>query len=171
METYGFIHERLDIKILILFVLRHLPAPVDPETLADLILIDGGINYFEYKQCLTELITTHQVEERDGLCVITAQGKENGATLESSLPISVRNIAEETLAPVARALQRDSLICTEHTNTENGTVVRLSLSDGVSNILELKILAGDEKQAKVMEKNFRKDAEGFYDRFINSLCE
>ena len=29
MERYGFIHEKLDIKILILFVLNELPAPVD----------------------------------------------------------------------------------------------------------------------------------------------
>ena len=36
MDNYGFIHDRLDIKILILFVLRRLPGTVDPETLLEI---------------------------------------------------------------------------------------------------------------------------------------
>ena len=35
MGRLGFIHEKLDIKILILYILRRLPGTVDPETLAD----------------------------------------------------------------------------------------------------------------------------------------
>jgi len=172
MDNFGFIHERVDIKILILFVLRRLPAPIDPESLADLILIDGGINYFEYKQCLNELITTQQIEERQTGCVIiTARGREDGEALETSIPYSVRMHAEEALAPVAKAMQRDALIRAEHRSTESGIIVRLSLSDGVGDIFDLKILAGDEEQAKKIEKNFKKDAEGFYGRFISSLSE
>ena len=36
MEGYQRIQEKLDIKILILFILRRLPDVVDPETLASL---------------------------------------------------------------------------------------------------------------------------------------
>ena len=49
-ERFGFIHEKLDIKLLILFVLRRLPAPIDAESLSDLVLIDGGIGYFDDKE-------------------------------------------------------------------------------------------------------------------------
>ena len=35
MEGIGFIHEKLDIKILILYILNHLPAAVDAQTLSD----------------------------------------------------------------------------------------------------------------------------------------
>lgn len=171
MDNFGFIHDRVDIKILILFVLRRLPAPIDPESLADLILIDGGINYFEYKQCLNELITTQQIEESKNGCAITARGREDGEALETSIPYSVRMHAEEALASVAKAMQRDALIRAEHSSTESGIIVRLSLSDGVGDIFDLKILAGDEEQAKKIEKNFKKDAEGFYGRFISFLSE
>ena len=34
MARLGFIHEKLDIKILILFILRRLPGEVEPETLS-----------------------------------------------------------------------------------------------------------------------------------------
>ena len=36
MDRFGFIHEKLDIKILILFILRRLPGVVDRETLGTL---------------------------------------------------------------------------------------------------------------------------------------
>ena len=36
MARLGFIHEKLDIKILILFILRRLPGEVEPETLCEL---------------------------------------------------------------------------------------------------------------------------------------
>ena len=39
----GFIHEKLEIKLLILFILRRLPAEIDGERLAELVLIDGGV--------------------------------------------------------------------------------------------------------------------------------
>ena len=37
------VQEKLDIKILILFILRRLPETVDSETLAELALSDGGV--------------------------------------------------------------------------------------------------------------------------------
>ena len=48
MARLGFIHEKLDIKILILFILRRLPGEVEPETLCTLCPCDGGIDYFAY---------------------------------------------------------------------------------------------------------------------------
>ena len=56
MARLGFIHEKLDIKILILFILRRLPGEVEPETLCELCQCDGGIDYFDYSDCLSDLI-------------------------------------------------------------------------------------------------------------------
>lgn len=171
MDNYGFIHERLDIKILILYVLRRLPLPIDGESLADLILIDDGINYFEYKQCLAELVVTQQVRESEAGFAITAKGREDGEALETTIPYSVRKRAEEAFAPIVSAMQRDAMIVAKHDVTSDGVMVRLTLSDGISDILDLKILAADEEHANVMKKNFKKDAEGFYKHFIECLSE
>ena len=43
-----FLYEKLDIKILILYILRRLPGTVDPETLAELCQCDSGVGYFDY---------------------------------------------------------------------------------------------------------------------------
>ena len=63
MARLGFIHEKLDIKILILFILRRLPGEVEPETLCELCQCDGGIDYFDYSDCLSDLIETGHIKE------------------------------------------------------------------------------------------------------------
>jgi len=170
-ERLGFINDKLDIKILILFVLRRLPAEIDSERLADLILIDGGVGYFDYKECLAELATTSQIEDDDGLIKITAKGSRNGEILESGLPYSVRVKAEKTLAPVAEEMRRSAMILANHEVGEGGVTVYLAVSDGIGTIFDLKILAADEEQAKKIERNFRRKAEEYYNRFITELSE
>ena len=101
MPRYGFIREKLDIKILILFILRRLPAPVDAATLCDLVNCDDGIDYFDYTECLEDLVRTGHVSESDESYVITDKGRKNGEYVESSLPYSVRIKAEKSAVPVA----------------------------------------------------------------------
>ena len=170
-ERFGFIHEKLDIKLLILYVLRHLPAEIDGERLSELVLIDGGIGYFDYKQCLSELVDTAQITESDSGYLITAKGIRNCEILESSLPFSVRRRADGALAPVVEEMRRSAMILANHEAGESGVTVYLSMSDGVGSIFDLKILAADEQQAVKIERNFKKNAEGFYNRFISELSE
>lgn len=170
-ERRGFIHDRLDIKLLILFVLRRLPSEIDGERLADLVLIDGGIGYFDYKDCLAELVETALIEEREDGYVITAKGSRNGEILESELPYSVRVKAEKSAAPVIEEMRRSAMILANHEVGDNGVTVYLAMDDGMGKIFDLKLLAADEQQAKRMEKNFKKNAESYYQRFIEELSD
>ena len=69
MERLGFIHEKLDIKILILFLLRRLPGAVAPIDLQDLTQqCDEGFGYFEYSDCLAELIENGLINEEEDGC-------------------------------------------------------------------------------------------------------
>ena len=170
MDRFGFIHEKLDIKLLILFVLRRLPGPVSFETLSDLVLIDDGFDYFEYTQCLTELIETGHVENNENSYKITKIGAEHEITVESGIPYSVRLKAERSAQPIIEKMKRDGLIGTSHElNKNGGCQVKLSLSDGIGDIVSLSILASDEEQAKSIEKYFRSDAENVYHKLIKLL--
>ncbi len=168
-ERFGFIHEKLDIKILILFVLRRLPGVVDRDVLADLVQCDGGIGYFDYSDCLYELIDAGQVTEEEGGYRITEKGAENGETVESSLPYSVRKKAEKLLAPEAERLRRLAMLTAEHRLNEGLCTVTLAMDDGKGEILRLELLCADEEQAERMEKYFKHNAEAIYGDLINML--
>ena len=171
MDRLGFIHEELDIKILILYVLRRLPAAVDPETLLELCQCDGGVGYFEYSDCLSDLIGNRHIEETEDGYKITAKGARNADAVESSLPYSVRTKANKLIAPVEERMRRAAMITARHDNTESGCMVELAMSDGKGEIIRLRFLCAGEEQAKQIEKKFRRDAEGYYQKIAKLMIE
>ena len=171
MENFGFIHGELDTKILILYVLRRLPRPVDTDTLAYLCSFDNGVGWFDFAAYLADLVETGHVQELSGgRYLITEKGSTNGEAAETSLPYSVRMKASRLIEPIAEKMRRDAMIETSHEPSSGGGVtVRLRLSDGKGEIMSLGLLAPDEAAAEAMERAFRTDAEGIYQRIAEIL--
>ncbi|MBR7081991.1 MAG: DUF4364 family protein [Oscillospiraceae bacterium] len=169
-ERHGFIHEKLEIKILILFILARLPVAVPHDTLAELTLCDGGISFFEYAECLADLVRTGHVSESGNLYLITELGRKNGAVTEDNIPYSVRIKAEKATSEIKASLTRDWLISAEHSlQRRGGCTVELNMSDGVGELINLKLLAANEAQAIRIEKNFRENAERLYTDIVELL--
>ena len=169
MDRYGFIHDELDIKVLILFILRRLPGVVDPETLRGLCQCDDGIGYFEYAECLSDLVTNGNVlEEEDGYA-ITERGARNAEQVESRLPFSVRSKALKLLEPVEKRLLRLAMLTAKHEQREDGCSVELAMSDGKGEVLRMNFLCSGEEQARLIEKNFKYGAEEYYQQIVELL--
>ena len=172
MERFGFIHEKLEIKILILFLLRRLPGEVEAAVLSDLCTqCDSGISYFDYSDCLAELVETGHIQEGEDGLSITEKGARNADAVESSLPYSVRSKAIKLLEPVAEELRRQAMITARHSLDEKGCMVELAVADGKGELIHLHLLCAGEEQAKKMEKRFRKDAEAYYQKIVELLSE
>lgn len=171
MDRLGFIHEELDIKILILFILRRLSGVAEPETLLELCQCDGGVGYFEYSDCLSDLVDNGHVEKTEEGYKITPKGDRNAAAVESSLPYSVRAKAMKLIAPVEERMRRQALLTARHEETASGCMVELAMNDGQGEILRLRMLCAGPDQAKEIEKKFRKNAESTYQKIAALLLE
>lgn len=172
MERFGFIHEKLDIKILILFVLNRLNDRVDANTLTELCLYDGGISYFDYAECLSELVNTGHIDLEGRDYVITEKGRKNGEITESSVPYSVRVRTEREIAVINQQLKRSSMIRAESKAREDGGyTVELSMSDGLGDVLSVSLFAGDEAQAQALCQGFKGRAEEIYGVLINEILK
>ena len=170
MEHAGLIHEKLDIKILILYILRRLPGYVDGTTLAELCQCDNGVGYFDYTDCLYELVSTEHIEEKkDSGFRITEKGIRNLDAVYKSIPNSVRKKADKELEPVKRRLERAQMIDTRHYHTDNGLYMELAMSDSKGEIIRIRLAAGNEKDAIILEENFRENAEVYYNKIIDIL--
>lgn len=168
----GLIHDETDNKILILYVAARLPAPVDRETLFEICLCDGGVEYFDFSEYLESLVESGNISvTSDGEYAITEKGAKNGRELENSLPKSVRMAADKAIAPAAAMLRRYGLIKCTQTEDENGITVHLAVNDGEVELLRADVFCGDAERASVIRKNFRKNAEGYYTRILDILTE
>ena len=172
MDNHGFIHEKLDIKLLILFILSRLPAAVDRGTLDELCQqCDNGVGYFDYSDCLGDLVASGLISEEDEEYTITESGKTNARTVESSLPYSVRSKAMRLIEPVEERLARAAMIRAESESGGDGCRVKLAMSDGKGRIIAMELLCAGEEQAKKIKKNFRRGAEEYYQRIVEMLSE
>ncbi len=172
MDNYGFVREKLDIKVLILFILKRLPAPVSQDLLTELTMIDNATNYFDYIECLSELEKSGHVLLTDDKYSITPKGVRNGTEMEDHVPFTVRNKALAGIERASKILERESLIRTaQEEKPEGGLTVSLSLSDRFGELLHVDILAANQEQAGEMERRFKKNAESLYLRIAALLTE
>ncbi|SHH49470.1 protein of unknown function [Sporobacter termitidis DSM 10068] len=171
-ERLGFIREKLDIKILILFVLSRLTEPVTFEKLSELVLCDEGITYFDFAECVDELVKTEHIVSDGHTYAITEKGRRNGEITENSLPFSVRLKAEKSTDELRYQMGRKSMISANHViRRKGGYTVELSLSDGISDIISMKLYAANETQAQALEDGFIKNAEDIYNNILKLILD
>ena len=172
VENFGFIHERIEIKVLILFIMRRIAEPITLDVLAGLTLCDNGISYFDVTECISMLTETEHIRLEDGKYSLTPKGERNGEVLEKNLPYSVRTRAEDSTALVRSNLNRDAMIKTHRSICDDGGYkVALSMSDGIGDIISLELFTTNGQQASALEKGFRKNAEKIYHAIIAMLVE
>ena len=166
----GFIHDKLDMKMLVLYLLARAAGPLDPNILADLAMRHEGVEYFDFAEATAELEASGHVVMVDGNYVITEKGKINSEACESSLPYSVRRRCAQDLAPVNAALRRNAQVRGEtRTNKDGSVVARMTLDDDGGNLLTIELLCPDQAQADKLIRGFRKKPEQVFNDVLEAL--
>lgn len=172
MSRTGFIHDKLDIKFLVLYLMARVASPVDFATLADLTFCDDGVEYFDFAESVAELVETGHLTLEDEKYSITDKGRRNGKICESSLAFSVRRKCDQNLARVNGVLRRDAQVRTELLPREDGGVtLRLILDDDKGNIMTLDMLTVSPDQADRLAEKFRAEPEKLYHGILQVLLE
>jgi hypothetical protein len=172
LESFGFIKSKVEIKILILYILSRLPRPINITTLAELAMCDDGVNYFDFTEAISELVETQNVVLIDDKYLITAKGIANGSEVENSLPYTVRLAADRSTQQLSRIMKRNAMVETGHSVKDDGScLVSLSLSDRLGSIMKLELLASGPEQAKSIEQRFKFSAEELYVKIAGMLLE
>ena len=170
MSHFGFIQDKLEIKFLILYIMSRIIESIPFDAVQDMTMCDDGIDYFDFSECLADLVRTGHLTLQNDVYNITQKGIRNSEICESSLPYSVRIRADRNLAAYNQKLRRKSLVRANVTERENGTyTVSLSLSDDVDNLMNLSLMVTQKEMAKDLEKRFQKNAEHIYITLINTL--
>ena len=121
MAGPGFIHDKLEIKFLILYIAARVLEPVPFDTMLDLTLCDDAIDYFDFSDCLADLVRTEHLElTKEGLYKITEKGRRNSEICASSIPYSVRLRCDRNLLEWNRKLRRRRQVKTSTAGRRHG---------------------------------------------------
>ena len=107
----GFIRDKLEIKFLILYIAARVSEPLPLEGMQELTMCDDGIDYFDFSECLNDLVQTEHLRlTEEGRYAITPKGLKNSAICESSLPYSVRLRTDRNIEEYNKELLRQAQV-------------------------------------------------------------
>ncbi len=171
MEQHGFIHNMMDVKVLILYVMSRVLYPVDVQKLYELCYQDDCLSYFDVREALPQMVETgHLLEQEDGTYLITEKGRETGELVEDSLAYPVAHRAQQAVERFNREVKRDSLIRTEILQRDSGDFsVIMGLDDELGSLMTLELMAPTQQQARRLAGTFHAHAEQIFQTVMTAL--
>ena len=173
MQRLGFIHDMMDVKVLILFVMARVNYPVDIQQIYELCFQDDCLSYFDVCAAVPEMVKSgHLKEVEDERFVITDKGRADGSLTEDSIAFTVKQRAENAVAKYNRQIRRSSFVKTQVIPRDTGDFsVIMALDDEMGNLMTLELVAPDQRQAVRLGKLFEKKAEMVYNLTMAELLD
>lgn len=173
MQRLGFIHDMMDVKVLILFVAARSSYPMTSQELYELCYQDECLSYFDVCTAIPEMVASgHLKQVGDDRYEITEKGRQDGALVEDSIAFTVKQRAENAVVRFNRQLRRSSFVKTQVVPRDNGEYsVIMALDDEMGSLMTLELLAPNQRQAVRLGKLFEKKAESIYNLTMAELLE
>ena len=172
MKRLGFIHDMMDVKVLVLFVTARTNNPVTMQEIYELCYQDDCLSYFDVCTVVPQLVESGHLEKlADERYRITAKGKENGALTEDTVAFTVRQKAERAVDAFNRKQRRSSFVKTQIAEENGEYTVAVELADEVSSLMRLELTAPNERQAIHLSKQMEQKAEMLYNLAMTALLE
>lgn len=165
----GFIHDKLDIKLLVLYIMDRVAAAIDFATLTDLSMCDSGVDYFQFAEAVSELTGSAHLEQQGEFYAITGKGRRACAAGESSLSPVIRQRCDRRLAPLNQALKRKAQVRAQVTDQAQGFDVRLSMDDDQGSLFSLTLLAPTREDAQRIADRFLEHPDRVYNGLLGAL--
>ncbi len=172
MQRLGFIHDMMDVKVLILFVAARSNYPMTVQEIYELCYQDDCLSYFDICTAVPEMVTSGHLKQTEDRYEITEKGRHDGALTEDSIAYTVKQRAENAVTRFNRQLRRSSYVKTQIIPRESGECsVIMMLEDEKGNLMTLELMAPNQRQALRLAKLFEQKAETVYNLTMTELLD
>ena len=173
MRRLGFIHDMMDVKVLILFVMARSGYPLSGQEIYELCYQDECLSYFDVCTAIPELVKSgHLRQVENEKYEITDKGRQDGELTQDSIAFTVKQRAENAVNRYNRQLRRSSFVKTQVIPRESGDYsLIMALDDEMGNLMTLELQAPDQRQAVRLSKLFEKKAETVYSLIMTELLD
>lgn len=162
-------------KVLILYILDQIPEGLIEDGLFKIIASINDINYFYFKQVLTDTLDSKLVgiftkEEEEPVLKITSEGKNALSLTKDVLPgilkLKADNVFKEELSSIA---EETSVIAEFIPKNENDYTIKCRIVENNETIFEVKTFAGSRDRAKRIVDNWKENASMIYPKILDIL--
>jgi len=159
--------DKNDIKIFILYLMRHIGYPLDFSSLNDIVMQDGMVSYIDFVECFAELLDMGNIQEirtQNGeYYMITPQGTHVADNLESNL---LGVIKEKSLKSAVRLLSFEKRGASSDFSYEelpnDKFLVNCVINDKGDETMNLKFMIDSRQLLERIKNNFKEKPEVVY---------
>ncbi len=162
-------------KVLILYILTLIDNDIRQDDLFKIITSINDINYFFFKQILTDLIDSKLVgtyTKDEPVIKITSEGKNAYILTKDVLPGILKLKADNIFQKEFTSIENEASIIAEFIpKNENSYTVKCKIVENNETIFEVKSFVGSRDRAKKIVDNWNKNANSIYPKILNLLLE
>lgn len=165
------------IKLILLYLLNELDDSFDFQTISEIVVWDGSINYFVFTDCFNQLVDNGSIlkvtDPKTGkeMYSISPIGKTSIEAVEDTL---LKFIKERIMRSATRllAFKKDgSNIASSLEKEKDGYLLNCTLKNRKFNLLELKLYLDNQEEAELLKMGFDSRAEHIYSAILALLSE
>ncbi|MBE6925021.1 MAG: DUF4364 family protein [Ruminococcaceae bacterium] len=172
MQRLGFIHDMMDVKVLILYVAARSQFPMTVQELYEVCYQDDCLSYFDVCTAIPELVRSgHLFEAETDRFQITDKGRRNGELTADSIAFSVKQRAEDAVDAFNRQMRRCKFVQTEIRCEDATHWVLAKLNDEFGPLMTMELTAPDQRQALRLQKLMEQKAEEIYSLAMTALLD
>ena len=163
-------------KVLMLYILSCINGDITQDGLFKIISSINDINYFYFKQVLTDLMDSKLVgsytKEDEQVIKITSEGKNAYILTKDILPGIMKLKADNIFKKEFSDIEEKSSIIAEFTpKSENEYIIKCKIVENNETVFEVKTFAGTRDRAKRIVDNWNKNANSIYPKLLNMLLD
>ncbi len=161
-------------KVLILYILEQINGEIIEAGLFKIISSINNVNYFYFKQVLTDLIDSKLVgtytKDEEPLIKITSEGKNALSLTKEVLPGILKLKADNLFKKELSSIEEELSVIAEYTpKSENDYTIKCKIVENNETVFEVKTYAGSRERAKRIVNNWNKNAQEIYPKILNLL--
>ena len=163
-------------KVLILYILKLINNDIRQDDLFKIITSINDINYFYFKQVLTDLIESKLVgtytKEEEPVVRITSEGVNAYTLTRDVMPGLLKLKADNIFKKEFSSIEEEGSIIAEFIpKSENDYTIKCKIVENNETIFEVKTFAGSRERAKKIVDNWNKNAKSIYPQILNLLLK
>lgn len=161
-------------KVLILYILKLVNNAIRQDDLFKIITSINDINYFYFKQVLTDLIESKLVgtytKEEEPVVRITSEGINAYTLTRDVMPGLLKLKADNIFKKEFANIEEESSVIAEFIpKDENNYTVKCKIVENNETVFEVRTFAGSRERAKRIVDNWNTHANTIYPKILNIL--